>query len=401
MRADDFSAHTKTISLLAVFSISVAGQSTSHVITGIVKDASGSSVPKASVTLLSGTGKHVESAFSGLDGSFRLRASTLTDGQLEIQCKGFKPFVLHLDLSLSPKPILAVLQVSDVYERVDVSVSADADHVSTDPAENRDATVLDNNMLEQLPVFDQDYIGAVSNFLDQGAGGNMGTTIVVDGMEQKDAGVTPSAVQSAKINNDPYSAEFSRPGRGRIEITTKTPDPVYHGTANFIFRDYNLDARNAFATERPPEQRRIYEGVLTGPLPHVSRTFFLLSGDYQQDNLQSIVFAQLPSGLLRTNVPSPVRAKDIAARLSHDFSDKHTGVLQFTYEGRARQNQLAAGQPVNAGQNPNGGNSGQNQANGGYVLPEAGKNTTGIERHLKYSDHRVPRTRRQTVGVEL
>lgn len=202
-------------------------------------------------------------------------------------------------------------------------------------------------------------------------------------------GVTPSAVQSVKTNNDPYSAEFSRPGRGRIEITTKTPDPVYHGTANLILRDYNLDARNAFATERPPEQPRIYEGVLTGPLLHVSRTFFLLSGDYQQDNLQSIVFAQLPSGLLRANVRNPVRAKDIAARLSHDFSDKYTGVLQFTYEGRARQNQLVAGQPANAGQNPNGGNSGQNQANGGYVLPEAGKNTTGVERHLKYSDHLV------------
>lgn len=379
------------IPFLAIFSIRVAAQNTmaGRGITGMVKDASGSSVPKATVELLSSTGKQVESTSSASDGTFHLRASKLNDGQLQIQHKGFKPFVLHLDLSLRPEPIVAVLEVADVYQQVDVSVDADADQVSTDPAQNRDAAVLNDNMLEQLPVFDQDYISAVSNFLDQGASGNMGTTIVVDGMEQKDAGVTPSAVQSVKINNDPYSAEFSRPGRGRIEITTKTPDPVYHGTANIIFRDYNLDARNAFANTRPPEQRRIFEGVLTGPLPRVSRTFFLLSGDYQQDNMQSVVFAQMPSALLQENVPSPVRAKDLSARLSHDFSDKYTGVLQFTYEGRSRQNQLASGQPVNAGQNQNGGNSAQNQANGGYVLPEAGKNIASLERHLKYSDRLV------------
>ena len=195
----------------------------------------------------------------------------------------------------------------------------------TDPAQNRDAAVLNDSMLEQLPLFDQDYISAVSNFLDPVAAGNMGTTIVVDGMEQKDAGVTPSAVQSVKINTAPYSAEFSRAGRGQIEITTKTPDPIYHGTANIIFRDSNLDARNAFASTRAPEQRRVFEGVLTGPLPRSNRTFFLVSADSQEDNLQSIVFAQLPSGLLQENVPSPVRAKDLAARLSHDFTVNHTG----------------------------------------------------------------------------
>ena len=204
--------------------------------------------------------------------------------------------------------------------------------------------------------------------------------------------MTPSAVQSVKINSDPYSAEFSRPGRGRIEITTKTPDPVFHGTANVIFRDAHFDARNAFASTRAPEQRRIFEGVLTGPVPRLSRTFFLLSADYQQDNLQSIVFAQLPSGLLQENVPSPVRAKDLAARLSHDFTDHYTGALQFTFESRSRQNQLWSGQPVNAGQNPNGGGgSGQNQANGGYILPEAGRNVTNLERHLTYSDRLVLR----------
>ena len=377
--------------LLTIFSIELLAQNTrsGRGITGIVKDSSGSSVPNAAVAILSSSGQQVQTTFSTSDGTFHLPPVYLPDGQLTIQHKGFKPFVLHLAVSPQPEPVVAVLEIADVLQQVDVTVESGTDQVSVDPAHNSDAAVINDNMLDHLPVLDQDYIGAVSNFLDQGASGNMGTTIVVDGMEQKDAGVTPSAVQSVKINNDPYSAEFSRPGRGRIEITTKTPDPAFHGTANVIFRDYTLDARNAFANTKSPEQRRIFEGAITGRLPGVSRTFFLLSGDYQQDNLQSVVFAQLPSGLLQKNVPTPVRAKDLSARLTHDFNDRYTGVLQFTYEGRARQNQLTSGQSLNAGQNPNGGNSSQNQANGGYVLPEAGRNIAGLERHLKYSDHFV------------
>lgn len=265
-------------------------------IAGIVKDATGAVVPKARVTLFSPGGTPAGTTSTGRDGTFRLSASKLTEGQLEIRRDGFKPYSLHVQISRDLKPITAVLQVADLSQHIDVTIPGEAGQVSAEPSENRDATVVNDNMLERLPVFDQDYIGAVSNFLDQGSSGNTGTTTVVDGMEQKDAGVTASAVQSVKINNDPYSAEFSRPGRGRIEITTKTPDPVYHGTFNAIIRDSHLDVRNAFASMRAPEQRRIFEGVLTGPVPQFGRTFFLLSADCRQDNLQSVGFAQLPSG---------------------------------------------------------------------------------------------------------
>ena len=360
-------------------------------IAGTVKDSTGAVVPKADVQLLSRDGKRLASASSNDEGGFHFSIPKLDEAVVQIRHKGFKTFVARVEWSPGRvKPIAAVLEVEDLSQQINVNVGSEAGQISTEPSENRDAAVVSGNTLERLPIFDQDYVGALSSFLDQGSVGTMGTTIVVDGMEQKDAGVTPSAVQSVKINNDPYSAEFSRPGRGRIEITTKTPDPTYHGTFNLILRDYHLDARNAFAATKPPEQRRIFEGVLTGPVARMKRTFFLVSADYQQDNLQSIIFAQLPSGLFQQNVPSPVRAKDLASRITHDFSDSHTGTLQFTYEGRSRQNQLSSGQGLTAAQNPNGGGgSGQNQASGGYLLPEAGRSVVSIERHLKYSDKLV------------
>src|SRR4029077_19004715 len=102
--------------------------------------------------------------------------------------------------------------------------------------------------------------------LDSGSLGNGGVTVVVNGMEVNALNVSASAVAQIRINQDPYSAEYSRPGRGRIEILTKPGSQDYHGETNLIFRDSRFNSRNAFAATKPPEQRHIFEGFLGGPL---------------------------------------------------------------------------------------------------------------------------------------
>ena len=79
--------------------------------------------------------------------------------------------------------------------------------------------------------------------------------MVVDGMETSDLGVSPSAIQEIRINQDPYSAEFSRPGNARVEVITKSGAESVHGQLNLRLRNYLLDARNAFASERPNQRR--------------------------------------------------------------------------------------------------------------------------------------------------
>jgi Carboxypeptidase regulatory-like domain len=349
---------------------------------GTVEDETKASVPNAVAILSNSHQEVVGVARSNEKGAFHILVAQPGDYLLTITHPGFQSYVTKVHVFESGGgPIVAILQISEKSERVDVTAESSAGAVSTDPAENRDAAVVGTNMLEDLPVFDQDYIGTLSSFLDQGTVGTLGTTIVVDGMEQKDAGVTPSAIQSVKINNDPYSAEYSRPGRGRIEITTKAAGSVFHGTGNFIFRDYHLNARDPFATEKPPEQRRIYEGVLTGPVGRSKKTAFLISMDHQEDNIQSIVVAQLLTGPLRENVPTPLQATDGAGRISHDFSDRHTASLQFTYEDQSGSNQLGSAQAGASGQRGR-----ANQALGGDALPEAGYNFDSLERHLTFSD---------------
>jgi hypothetical protein len=115
--------------------------------------------------------------------------------------------------------------------------------------------------------------------------------------------VTASAIQSVKINQNPYTALYSRPGRARIEITTKGGTPQFHGSGNFLYRDSVFDASNAFATTKPSEQRTYYEGSLTGPLSHNKKTTFLLALDKDSDNQQAIVVAAGPDGLINATFP--------------------------------------------------------------------------------------------------
>ena len=108
----------------------------------------------------------------------------------------------------------------------------------------------------------------------------------------KSSGVSPSAIQEIRINNDPYSTEFTRPGRGRIEITTKPGSQQFHGEGNFIFRDAIFNASNAYATIRPPEVRRLFEGHLGGPVGGGRHTDFIASGEFGQRNTAAIVNAR-------------------------------------------------------------------------------------------------------------
>src|SRR5262249_20217310 len=153
----------------------------------------------------------------------------------------------------TPGPVRIILSIAGLHQ--ESTVTAGGSQISTETSENQNSNTVSGDALSNLPVFDQDYIGTMSRFLDSGAVGTNGPTLVVDGLEANSLGVSASGIKEIKINNDPYSAEFSRPGRGRIEVITKSGSAEYHGTFNFLFRDYHLNARDPFAASRPPEQR--------------------------------------------------------------------------------------------------------------------------------------------------
>ena len=146
----------------------------------------------------------------------------VTPGSYEIQVEheGFKPATARLRIgSRAPAPLKITLTIAEI--RQEVTVGGQVMQVNTNSSENLDVVTLDRQSLDNLPIFDQDYVGTMTRFLDAGSVGTGGVTLIVDGLEATRAGMSASAIQEVKINQNPYSAEFSRPGRGRIEILTK------------------------------------------------------------------------------------------------------------------------------------------------------------------------------------
>ena len=346
-------------------SIAIAAAQTpapSFSITGTVLDQSGASVPGASVRLLA-SDKALETVQTGGSGGFRFLGLAAGAYVVESQHDGFNAATARVRLGpRSRTGLILTLEVAGVTS--EISVDDSNGQVSAETSANRDAAAVNSNLMEKLPVFDQDYVARMSVFLDAGSTGTGGSSLVVDGMEASSLGVSASAIQEVRINQNPYSAEFARPGRGRIEIITKDAGAAFHGALSFTFRDYHLNARDYFARLRAPEQRRILEGSLLGPLGHGGKTAFLLSGSRQEDNLQAVVFAQTLSGPVQETTPSPRGLTQISLRISHQFTSSHAMFWQY-----------------NDREYP-----GHNLGVGGLTLPEAGTNPDHWEREFVIND---------------
>ena len=335
------------------------------VVTGVVQDQTGAAIVGAKVEL-SGGNVSPQSVTTDQSGVFRFPRIPPAKYQFRVSSEGFEPATVEVTVGAQPPAPLSIsLAVADVH--LETTVTSEPAQVGTEAGENKDSVALGEESLSNLPVFDQDYVGAMSRFLDPGSVGTGGASLVVDGMEVSNLGVSASAIKEIKINQDPYSAEFQRPGRGRIEVTTKPGTPEYHGTFNFTFRDAHLNARDPFALARPPEQRRIYEGVLTGPIRRSKKTSFLISVNRSEEDLQSVVFAQGAGGAVRANVAAPARTLQVAAQLSHSVSDTNTFSVRESFLDE----------------------SVDNQGVGGTTLPEAGVTYRNMEQEVTFSHQLV------------
>jgi hypothetical protein len=317
-------------------------------ISGTVRDPLSGGLPGARIELRK-SGEAVQRTVADVGGGFHFDDVAPGNYEIEVEQDGFNPAVSRLRVgSRPPAPLTIVLSLAALHQGV--TVDERLSQVSTEASENLNAVALDQQTLENLPVFDQDYIATMSRFLDAASIGTGGVTLVVDGLESTRVPVSASATQEVKINNDPYSAEFSRPGRGRIEIITKPGSQDYHGTVNFLFRDSFLNARDPFALSRPKEQRRIFEGSLTGPIGHTKTTSFLITANRQEEDLQAVVYAVGVSGPIQQNVPTPQRNTELSGTINRLIGKTQLISFRGLYTDRTTQN-LGVG---------------------GYTLPEAG-----------------------------
>ena len=303
-------------------------------VTGAVVDAKASPIPGAKVKLTEQPSGHETEVTTDETGAFSFGDQPAGDYVLTVIAPGFKLAERKLTLGTSPVPPVQIrLEVLQVTERVTVS----ADAVPVSPEQNVDRFHVDDNFLGGLPMLNGDPLAVVSMFTDPSVAGAMGPQLIVDGVPTDSLDLPLSSIKNIAVNQNPYSAEFGRPGKGRIEVKTKHRIHQFHGTVFTDFLNSAFDARNTFASSVPLHQRAISEAELEGPIS--KNVSFLVSGRYDLNNETAVVDAQTLSGPLVQNFGAPQRNTHLFGRLNFKLSTNHKLSLTYKFKDKLRKNQ--------------------------------------------------------------
>jgi hypothetical protein len=313
------------------------------ILTGHLQDPTGAIIPGAKIELQLPDGTIVSTVVSDGAGQFRIAQPSPGDYRLAIALPGFEPLAHPLRVTTSPLAALTLtMNLASVSTVVNVDASQNVDALASD--QNQDSPSVSASDIKTLPIFDNDIVGTLSAFLDAGIAGETGTTLVIDGVEKSTLGVAPSAVENVTINQDPYAARYSTPGRGQMEITTKSTADHFHGTVTVNYRNSILNATNYFATSKPPENREIYEGFLTGPIKPLHNTAFLFTLNRQVRNVYTQVLATtIPTPIPAQNVPSPSMSTGLTMKVSRQYNDHHSAYVTYELYRGSSSNQNIGG----------------------------------------------------------
>ncbi len=225
------------------------------VIKGRVLDPSGAAVPKASV-IVSGPNSTVQVLETDSSGNYS-STGNIPPGSytVRVTAAGFGLGEKTFDLPAGRVSTLDVT-LSVATEKQEVTVS-DTQTVQLDPAQNAGALILKEEDLDILSDDPDDLQADLLALAGPSVGPN-GGQIFVDGFSN---GQLPpkDSIREIRINSNPFSAEYDKVGFGRIEIFTKPGTDKLRGSGQFNFGDNALNARNPYATTKPPFQQRTFD----------------------------------------------------------------------------------------------------------------------------------------------
>src|SRR5581483_9934344 len=145
-------------------------------ISGTVQDPNGAVIIGAQVELRSGD-TVVQTTITDSAGIFKFTKVSFGAYDLNVQSAGFEPADLPVKVTTQTSaPLRVVLAVSGGHQ--EATITGDSNRVSTETSDNQDSNALSGQALSNIPVFDQDYVGTMSRFLDAGSVGTSGATLI-------------------------------------------------------------------------------------------------------------------------------------------------------------------------------------------------------------------------------
>jgi len=310
-------------------------------VSGSVEDPNGAVIPGAQLTLKNNTTGQTLPARSDGEGRFVFPNVSPGEYVLKGEAEGFKHIETPLSVHNQAMTNLHVkLPISSTEEVVDVRASGSRPDA---PENNSDSVNVNADFIAGLPSQSQDILPVVSNFLSLAAQGMEGPSVVVDGVEGSALTEPTDAIKRIYINKDPYSAEFRRPGSGRLEIVTRNGSRShFDGDLAFYGRNDVFDAKNAFAEEKPNLARRLWEGTLGGPLP-IKHARFFLSASRLSNNEDAIVNATTPQGQLVQNVPTTQITNNLVGRADFKPAGDDTLTVLYNFRNNPQENRGVGG----------------------------------------------------------
>src|SRR5215510_7229120 len=312
----------------------------SATLSGVVEDQLEAVIPEAKLVLTNkATGETRETKADSIG---RLSFSNVPPGEysLKAEAKNFEAVELAITVGAAAPPAIKVTMKTTIKEAVTINAKVDS---PLPPENNADAVRFDAKLFDDLPAQGRDILPLLSDFLSPAAQGTEGVSVVVDGVEADRLSLPTSSIKRVSINKNPYSAEYRRPGKARIEVITKGgEDRHFHGGVAVIARNFNLDARNPFARMRPDSDSRLYESRFSGPLPNKRGTFFL-SGERNLIDEGVVVNARTLAGPFVSNVLAGRRNTNLLARVDLPLSKVNMLNALYTFSGESERNRGVGG----------------------------------------------------------
>jgi hypothetical protein len=300
-----------------------ASSAYSQSLRGVVTDPSGAVVPDASVQLRGPSDRRVRTKQTGEYTFPALQAGTY---EVRVTAKGFATLVrrgLAIDRAATFDARLILRG-----EKQTVQVDDEAGMVGVEPEANGGVLLMRGRQIAALSD-DPDELAVQLQALAGPAPGPDGGQMFVDGFSG--ASLPPkSSIREIRINANPFSPEYDRPGFSRVEVFTKPGSEAFHAQAFTQFNDRALNSRNPLLAQptMPPYRVRFYGIDLGGPVRR-GRASFTLSAEHRRIGENALIQATTPEGRISICVAAPQGRTSITPRFDLTAGRRHNLSLRY------------------------------------------------------------------------
>jgi len=257
--------------------------------------------------------------------------------KLKVDAPGFKTIERTVTIGTEQPRPMKVQMVVEVTEVVEVAERRRPLPQREQIDQNADQVNMEDDVLNGVPMGmgGDRLLMFLSRFMNSAAGT---PSIVIDGHEVSRLSLPPRAIDEIVVNKNPYSAEYRRPGRARIEVLAQDgSESHHHGDASYLINNAALSARDPFVGERPQIDQMMGDFGFSGPL-HNTKGSYLFAGELGGDRVTAAVNAVTLGGPVAMFVPEHQRERFYTGRLDLSPSDRVDVTVRYEYEQETEKN---------------------------------------------------------------